>query len=146
MPRAAYAPTLPNDQENPLFLSIARQIAQDIQRRVLRPGARLPGSRALSKALGVHRNTALAALAELTQQGWIKTEERRGTFVAESFPETRSRRLARPAPLAPLTQLELPDGPPQEPFPSFGADVLPLVGGTPDYRLVPTAELARAYR
>jgi GntR family transcriptional regulator / MocR family aminotransferase len=129
----------------PLFLQIARQIAADIQSSVLRPGAPLPGSRALSRALGVHRNTALAALDELSQQGWIQTEPRRGTFVSNSFPEQRGRRFAKAQPL-PRAELDLPPAPPPDPFPAFAPDILPLVGGTPDYRLVPTAELSRAYR
>ena len=146
MARAQYCPSLPQTaSDDPLFLQIARKIAADIQARVLGPGEPLPGSRALSRALGVHRNTALAALAELGQQGWIQTEPRRGTFVSHSFPETRARRFAKPQPRAPL-ELELPDAAPEEPFPPPAADVLPLIGGTPDYRLVPTAELSRAYR
>lgn len=146
MARAQYQPRLPViGAEMPLFLQISRQIAADIQARVLRPGAVLPGSRALSRALGVHRNTALAALAELAQQGWIETQPRRGTFVSSSFPETRPRRSAKPLAL-PRADLELPQGPPPEPFPASPPDVLPLIGGTPDHRLVPTAELSRAYR
>src|SRR6185369_2813827 len=97
MPRLLYSPKPPQKaEESPLFLQIARQIAHDIQGAVLRPGARLPGSRELSRALGVHRNTAIAALAELTSQGWVQTQARRGTFVSESIPETRTRRFARP--------------------------------------------------
>jgi len=146
MARPLYSPKPPQKSEtSPLFLQIARQIALDIQGRVLRPGARLPGSRELSRALGVHRNTALAALSELTAQGWLHTLARRGTFVAESFPETRTRRFARPKQQERVA-LELPEAPPSQPFPVFDDDVLPLIGGTPDYRLVPTAELARAYR
>jgi GntR family transcriptional regulator/MocR family aminotransferase len=141
-----YAPKPPETAgDEPLFLQIARQIAADIQRRVLGPGARLPGSRELSRALGVHRNTALAALAELTAQGWVETRPRRGTFVSEQFPEVRKRRFAAPA-ARPRAGLDLPAAVPTEPFPAFGSDVLPLVGGTPDYRLIPTAELSRAYR
>jgi GntR family transcriptional regulator / MocR family aminotransferase len=147
MGRPTYQPKfLQNTGETPVFLQIARQIAHDIQTGRLPRGARLPGSRELSRSLGVHRNTALAALAELTSQGWLQTQPRRGTFVSEEFPETRSRRFAKPVPQA-RAPLELPDAPaPPEPFPSYEADVLPLVGGTPDYRLVPTAELSRAYR
>jgi GntR family transcriptional regulator / MocR family aminotransferase len=142
----SYRPKPPHiSEEGPLFLQIARQIARDIQTRVLAPGARLPGSRELSRALGVHRNTALAALAELTSQGWLQTAARRGTFVSNEFPETRTRRFAKPV-QQPRAALELPDAPPPEPFPSFEADLLPLVGGTPDFRLLPTAELSRAYR
>jgi GntR family transcriptional regulator / MocR family aminotransferase len=146
MARALYQPKPPlAAASGPLFLQIARQIAQDIQARVLRPGARLPGSRELSRALGVHRNTAIAALDELTAQGWVQTQPRRGTFVSESFPETRARRFGQRV-SQPRVPLELPEAPPPEPFPAFDADVLPLIGGTPDFRLVPTAELSRAYR
>jgi len=146
MARLQYKPKPPQaTEEGPLFLQIARQIARDIQTRVLRPGARLPGSRELSRGLGVHRNTALAALAELTAQGWVQTQARRGTFVSVEFPEARPRRFAKPV-QQPRAALELSEPPPAEPFPTFGADVLPLIGGTPDVRLIPTAELSRAYR
>jgi GntR family transcriptional regulator / MocR family aminotransferase len=146
MARAVYQPKPPQvAEEGPLFLQIARQIAGDIRARVLRPGARLPGSRELSRTLGVHRNTALAALAELTAQGWVQTQPRRGTFVSDQFPERRPRRFANPV-QAPRAQLELPEALPPEPFPAFSPDLLPLIGGTPDVRLMPTAELARAYR
>jgi GntR family transcriptional regulator/MocR family aminotransferase len=97
MARPAYSPKSQGiPEEGPLFLQIARQIASDIQRRVLRPGARLPGSRELSRSLGVHRNTAIAALAELTAQGWVQTQARRGTFVSDQLPDARPRRFAKP--------------------------------------------------
>lgn len=146
MSRAVYQPKPPQAADSgPMFLQIARQIALDIQTRVLRPGARLPGSRELARSLGVHRNTAIAALAELTSQGWVQTQARRGTFVSDQFPDARRRRFAKPV-QQPRAALDLPDVPPPEPFPPFAADVLPLVGGTPDFRLLPTAELSRAYR
>src|SRR3954447_19890388 len=133
MPRPLYQPKPPQKAEmDPLFLQIARQIADDIQGSRLRAGARLPGSRELARTLGVHRNTALAALAELTAQGWVQTEARRGTFVSDSIPQTRARRVSRTAP-PPRAVLDLPEAFPPEPFPAFPADVLPLVGGTPDY-------------
>ncbi len=144
MARAAYAPRAPDRAADvPLFLQIARDVAGDIRAGVLRPGARLPGSRALAHTLGVHRNTALAALAELTAQGWVATDPRRGTFVSSTFPEPRVSN--RPAPKRRLA-LSLPPPAPLDAFPEIGGDVLQLVGGTPDYRLVPTTELARAYR
>jgi len=146
MPPSAYRPRpLENALGVPLFLQIARQIADDIQTRVLRPGVRLPSTRALARSLGVHRNTAIAALAELTAQGWVQTEPRRGIFVSAEFPEQKARRPSKPQAL-PRAELRLPDPPPPEPFPALQRDLLPLVGGTPDYRLVPTAELSRAYR
>ena len=66
----------------PPFLQIARSLTADIQRGRLRPGDRLPGSRRLAASLHVHRNTVLAALAELMAEGWLETTPGRGTFVA----------------------------------------------------------------
>ncbi|RYZ07851.1 MAG: PLP-dependent aminotransferase family protein [Myxococcales bacterium] len=146
MARSNYRPEPPQPHgEGPLFLQIARRIAEDIQRRVLRPGSALPSTRELSRVLGVHRSTAVAAVAELTAQGWVTTEPRRGAFVSERIPETRTRRFARPLTL-PRAPLELPEAAPVEPVVSLRAGVLPLVGGTPDHRLMPVAELSRAYR
>src|SRR5215470_19438496 len=75
----------------PPFLQIARALAEDIQRGRLRPGDRLPGSRTLAVSLGVHRNTVLAALAELMAEGWIETTPSRGTFVTRAIPDHRGR-------------------------------------------------------
>lgn len=145
MARSSYVPRAPEPGTSPYFLQIARQISEDIRARVLRPGAALPSSRELARALGVHRSTAVAALAELSAQGWVQTAPRRGVFVSERFPESRVRPFAKPQVL-PRATLDLPESAPPEPFPALSPGVLPLVGGTPDHRLVPTAELARAYR
>src|SRR5262245_59382179 len=79
----------------PPFLQIARSLAEDIQRGRLRPGDRLPGSRRLALSLGVHRNTVLAALAELKAEGWIETTQGGGTFVASAIPDHQPRASAR---------------------------------------------------
>jgi hypothetical protein len=75
MRRSLWEPVIDVDRDAPLppFLQIARSLAADIQRGRLRPGDRLPGSRRLAASLQVHRNTVLAALAELTAEGWIET-------------------------------------------------------------------------
>jgi len=73
----------------PPFLQIARALAGDIQRGRLRPGDRLPGSRALAASLDVHRNTVLAAIDELVAEGWLDTTPARGTFVTRNLPDTR---------------------------------------------------------
>ena len=78
---------LDDNLESPLFVQIAQAIIQDIRRGRLASGARLPGSRALAETVEVHRNTVLAAYAELTAEGWITSEPARGTFVSEELPE-----------------------------------------------------------
>jgi GntR family transcriptional regulator/MocR family aminotransferase len=139
------------DGDLPLAVRIARAISGDIRRGRLRPGTELPSSRALAAALGVHRNTALAAYAELEAEGWIETRPRRGTFVSAAMPERPARRFA-PAVSAPPEAPGFPLAPPPPatlglPPPStIGPDALPLLGGRPDLRLAPTVALARAYR
>ena len=64
------AVTLDASSETPVFLQIARAIADDIRRGRLGKGAALPGSRTLATSLGVHRNTVLAAYRELAAEGW----------------------------------------------------------------------------
>src|SRR5215831_19237337 len=97
MPRSRWEPMIEVDRGSalPPFLQIARSLAADIQRGRLRPGDRLPGSRRLAGSLKVHRNTVLAALAELTAEGWIETAAGRGTFVAQAIVNPPGRPFSR---------------------------------------------------
>jgi len=135
------------DSALPLFVQISRAIAGDILSGRLRPGDALPGSRTLAQSLGVHRNTVLATYDELIAEGWLRTEAAGGTFVASELPAPARRPIPLPAarvareaayPLAPPLPFERP--------PDYAAGSLVLAKGAPDPRLLPTAELARAYR
>jgi GntR family transcriptional regulator / MocR family aminotransferase len=53
----------------------------------LRPGARLPGSRALSEQLGVSRNTIILAYEALTAEGYLESREGAGTYVSAALPD-----------------------------------------------------------
>jgi GntR family transcriptional regulator/MocR family aminotransferase len=133
---------------DPLFLQISRAISADIQRGRLRPGARLPGSRTLAASLGVHRNTVIAAYAELASEGWIESSQASGTFVARALPTVRPRAFIRSPqqaggrPARPGFELRGAVGPVDSPTP---AGAYQMSGGIPDVRLAPAAELARAY-
>ncbi len=138
------------ESEQPIFIRLARAISDDVRRGRLRPGDPLPGSRTLARTLGVHRNTVLAAYAELAAEGWITTEAAARTFVSHALPDVDavSRRQAATKPartmgfdLAAPSETR-PPGPERLPV----ANVLAMSGGIPDVRLVPTAPLARAYR
>lgn len=139
---------LPLDRADPapVAVQIARGLALRMRSGALAPGAPLPGSRTLSEALGVHRNTVLAAYAELASEGWIETAAARGTFVSRELPARPPRRFAAAPPgRAETAGFDLPAAP------DPGATALPpgtleLLGGIPDPRLVPVAALARAYR
>lgn len=103
--------------EQPVFLRIADAVVHDIRRGRLAAGEKLPSSRTLARELGVHRNTVLAALAELTAQGWIESQPARGVFVTRELPAPPK----RSAPRAPRDQARRDDAgfalPPPPPLP-----------------------------
>jgi GntR family transcriptional regulator / MocR family aminotransferase len=139
---------LDSRSELPLFLQLAEAILADIRSGRLLPGARLPGSRTLAQALRIHRNTVLAGYGELAAQGWIETTRAGGTFVARQLPSPLRGPLGSPGlgphraragyDLGPPLDLPLP--------PAWPPGTLVLAKGAPDPRLVPVAELTRAYR
>jgi GntR family transcriptional regulator/MocR family aminotransferase len=139
---------LDRDAALPPFLQIARGLVADIQRGRLRPGDRLPGSRRLAASLEVHRNTVLAALAELMAEGWLETTPGRGTFVTRTIVEARRRPLSRPLGVrAPLhAPFALPEAPAPYRPPSLPRGTLNLSNGAPDVRLAPARAIGRAYR
>lgn len=65
----------------PVYLQIARQLINAIQRGVLITDTQLPGSRSLSEELGVHRKTIISAYDELYTQGWTHVVPNKGTFI-----------------------------------------------------------------
>ncbi len=134
----------------PPFLQIARALANDIQRGRLRPGDRLPGSRRLAESLHVHRNTVLAAQAELIAEGWIETAPGKGTFVSPGLDVDRSRPLPKRLGLRPASHSRAAFAIAEPPL-AYRQPVLPrgtlnLSNGAPDVRLVPARAIGRAYR
>lgn len=148
--------------DSPVFLRIARALAEEIRRGRLRAGEMLPGSRTLAETLGVHRNTVLAAYRELVAEGWVESSPARGTFVAAAMPDVAPRRFSAQAPgaIAPKPGFDVPEpegrfeklddllerarNPPPPVRGTRGP--MSLGGGMPDVRLVPAAELVRAMR
>lgn len=64
-----------------VYLQIAHQMINAIQRGLLVDGVQLPGTRGLAQELGVHRKTVIAAYDELDAQGWTLVHPNKGTFV-----------------------------------------------------------------
>ncbi len=130
MARVSLSLDIDRTPRGPLFLAIAEAITRDITRGRLTPGARLPGTRALARELGVHRNTVDAAYQELLTQGWLHSEPARGTFVAKDLPQGMV-----VSPVVPVRE--------------ESAEVRPALAftdGAPDPRLVPNKALARGFR
>src|SRR4051812_44322941 len=71
-----------------LYLRIADSIRGAIRSAQLRPGERIPSSRALGTLLRAHRQTVMNALGELVAEGWLVAEPRRGYRVSAALPDS----------------------------------------------------------
>lgn len=135
--------------DRPLFQQIARAVTADIQRGRLRPGDKLPGTRTLARALGVQRQTVVAAFDELVAEGWIVNQRARGAFVSSDLPDPKPRRFTSresPASLAGGTGFELLAAPrPELPFDVPRGSLL-FAPSRPDVRLAPAKILGRTIR
>jgi GntR family transcriptional regulator / MocR family aminotransferase len=69
--------TEPGTLQTQLF----RRLRQLIVNGTLRPGTRLPSSRAMARDLGLSRNTVIVALEQLVADGWAVARKGSGTFV-----------------------------------------------------------------
>lgn len=133
----------------PVFMQISRAIAEDITRGRLRCGDPLPGTRTLARALGVQRQTVVAAYDELVAETWIVSQRTRGMFVSAALPEIKAVRAAPSHPLARIArgpQFAIPPGPRADDVYDVPHGVLFLAPCRPDVRLVPADMIGRAYR
>ncbi|PJR04884.1 MocR-like pyridoxine biosynthesis transcription factor PdxR [Avrilella dinanensis] len=116
-----------------VYLQIADAIIKDIHSGRLKAGDALPGSRNLAQLLKVNRNTVVEALNVLIIEGWLIPKERQGTFVADTLPDfkevQKSNRVTATAKntISKHCHLQFDDG-------------------SPDSKIAPITELARAYR
>ena len=81
---------LDRNGKTPIFLQLAQQLINAIQRGYLMPGSKLPGSRTLSELLQLHRKTVIAAYDDLHHQGWIAIQPNKGAYVMDH--QTKSKR------------------------------------------------------
>ncbi|TQM49731.1 GntR family transcriptional regulator/MocR family aminotransferase [Arcticibacter tournemirensis] len=140
--------SIDRDSSTAVYLQIARQLTNAIKQGHLVPGSRLPGSRALSLELKVHRKTVVAAYGELEAQGWIEVSPNRGAYI-NNIPEQNDPFSSRfgQAPIAFASQTgytfrrSILLDKPQEPNPGW----LAFSDGMPDVRLTPTERLTRTY-
>ncbi len=115
-----------------VYLQIADAIIADIQSGRLKSGTALPGSRVLAKELNLNRNTIVEALNVLLHEEWLISKERSGTFVADTIPQL-GRNRHKDLPAKKEEQYKAPYA-------------IHFDDGSPDSKIAPVAELARAYR
>ncbi|MBD1426545.1 MocR-like pyridoxine biosynthesis transcription factor PdxR [Sphingobacterium arenae] len=123
-----------NEQsDKAIYLQIADAIIKDIHSGRLKPGDALPGSRNLAQLLKVNRNTVVEALNVLLIEGWLVSKERQGTFVADTLPDFKEVQKANRITSATKNT-------------AIKHYHLQIDDGSPDSKIAPITELARAYR
>jgi DNA-binding transcriptional regulator YhcF (GntR family) len=90
LPDANHEPFLYVDErlETPPYRQIAEQLRGAIESGTLAAGALLPTVRQLAGDLRIAPNTVARAYTDMQAEGWIVSEGRRGTRVADRAPES----------------------------------------------------------
>ena len=99
------APVLPfvpfvRPSAGPLYRQIYEGYRTAILSGRLRPGQRLPSTRALADALAISRLPALSAFEQLLHEGYIEGKVGAGTFVASAIPDDFTSAVLPPRPAA----------------------------------------------
>ncbi len=91
-------PPVPLDRASatPLAVQLADGVREAAARGALRPGDRLPSTRALAAELGVSRTVTAAAYDQLLAEGWVRGRTGAGTFVTAAPSEGARTHAARP--------------------------------------------------
>ncbi len=129
----------------PVYLQIAQQIMEEIQRGRLTPSTAMPGTRELAEILKVNRKTVILAYDELIAQGWLVSEQRRGSFVSANLPNFNAQPQTAKTSQQPANVVAGPDHPLLN-YQSPEAGVIDFNDGIPDSRLIPFNILSRAFR
>ncbi len=132
-------------KSTPLYLQVVYQFIQAIQRQLLEEGDQLPGSRPLSRALGIHRKTLIAALEELETQGWVQSVPAVGTYIKNPEHLPKKGKNSLQAALPDTSGFNYRKSFLLDATPSSFADKLKFTDGTPDYRILKPTELGRFY-
>lgn len=135
--------------KTPIYLQIANKMVENIRKGIIPKGTKILSTRAMAETLNVHRKTVVAAYDELIAQGWLETQAAKGTFISKKIPEVKPIILDKPHSNSPfkvqtgfsLTKSTILNRPLMT-----GSTLLSFDDGSPDVRLAPLDELARAYR
>ena len=71
------------ESETPIYLQLRNQVVLSIASGALKPGDQLPTIRALSDESGINMMTVSKAYQLLKSEGYVYTERRSGTVVAD---------------------------------------------------------------
>ncbi|WP_410879953.1 PLP-dependent aminotransferase family protein [Myroides sp. DW712] len=132
---------LDKTSSTPIYMQIANQLSNAIQRTIIPIDTKLPGSRKLATLLQVNRNTIIAAFDELTTQGWLISLPNQGTFVQQKKSQIQLKSQVFPS----VTAYDFPvDNRLDLPNHQHGCTYY-FTDGTPDIRLGLQEELAAIF-
>ncbi len=133
-----------------VYIQIAQQMVNAIQRGYLHEGIALPGTRKFGEILSINRNTAVAVYDELASQGWVDIVPNKGTFVL--MPEQKTVAIkAESQSIEHLTAYPETTGFPFQPSFNLASTEettqcnYVINDGQPDLRLHPTHQFSRWY-
>ena len=134
------------NKKEALYLQVVYQFIQAVQKNVIEPGKKVPGSRVWSQELNLHRKTITSAFDELKAEGWLKSIPSVGTFVQN--PESKGKALngthstvnEKKKSNFSFSRSFLLDSPEEQ-----KTSLYRFSDGTPDYTLIKTRELLRFY-
>jgi GntR family transcriptional regulator/MocR family aminotransferase len=86
--------SIPPRRSRDRLRALHRQLRAAILEGRLRPGVRLPPTRALAQTYGVSRNTAVATYDLLASEGYLSARGGAGTFVTHVLPKVAERKPA----------------------------------------------------
>jgi GntR family transcriptional regulator/MocR family aminotransferase len=131
----------------PIFRQIYDGLRSAILERRLRPGQRIPSTRALAADLGVSRLPVLSAYEQLLHEGYLIGRTGSGTFVTTHIPDQllRSRAIGRPRAQASASTGGVREpAVPNKPKPAnWSLPVVPFQIGLPALDLFPHAAWAK---
>ena len=123
-------------------LPLHRQLYEALRRAVLdgrlSPGDRLPSSRELTQDLGLSRNTVVAALNQLTVEGYLVSRVGSGTFVNDALPRAKAKSKAHRPPTA-VAQLSRRGTALSTTFCATQLEIQPFTPGPADFSAFPVA-------
>lgn len=122
-------------------LPLHRQLYEALRRAILGgklgPDERLPSSRDLVLDLGLSRNTVVAALNQLTVEGYLVSRVGSGTFVSAKVPQRQSRPLRQSS--HPMQQLSHRGQALGKRFCASELEIQPFTPGIADFSAFPVA-------
>jgi len=142
--RSTYLPVLASSGGSTKTRRLHDAVVDDIRRGRLRSGERLPGSRTLAQRLGLARTTVVDVVDELVAEGWLTSVAGAGVYVCRDLPEPPPLSTVPPRPGVDVEPVVLRRR--VDPADDAAHDILPMGGGIPDLRQLPTTTLARALR